>query len=217
MHVFNNKKNYKLLTITFLLTSWSASVCQANTNFSNFGQNVSLEDLSKEELASEASEDYKPVTCVKMNRLTTLCNMSSFIATPYNDTFILRQIIGRHFDGEDGIDTINYENFPSYQKMVITLNHKGNGFVKYNAGEYADSLASIENIKLGSGKKNVIKLQDANGRMIDGSKGDNDIVYYTGNVIYDQNNNEVKNIVTGSKDNLIGIEKVVLNSKDGYN
>ena len=180
----------------------------ANADFSNISTPVHLKDLSKEDVAKEGPGI---VTCVSKNSQTTFCNMSSFYATSYDDTFTLIEIIGRKFDGSSGIDAVSYENILSDSEMTIIEINNFN--LNVHQDNQFDTLISVENIKLGSTKKNIIKLQNAAGRKIDGTLGKNDVVYYSDEVIFDQKDNQVISVSNNTKDELIGIEHVILKNK----
>jgi len=92
-------------------------------DFDNMNGSLDLEDLDSTQLASLQTGLGSFITTA-VNAITTggstiIGNFGTFVGTKYNDSFVIREIIGRSFDGNDEVDTIDYTNMSN--AMTVRL------------------------------------------------------------------------------------------------
>ncbi len=114
---------------------------------------LDLHDLSETELTGLQSEDDFVTSAVRVNSGTVLGNFGSFVGTSHADSFVLREVLGREFDGHTGVDVISYEDVTDEDGVTIKLND-GTAFITGtdlvsgpSVGGPYDEIVSIENAK----------------------------------------------------------------------
>lgn len=116
-----------------------------------FNAGIDFQDLSATQLASlnaSFNNEYEFITAAKVDlgggKTQQFSNFGSFVGTEYNDKFALNLLIGRNFDGGDGVDTVDYSDIDG----VFTVNMRADQKIAYLASTpgVTDSLESIETV-----------------------------------------------------------------------